>query len=293
MPRKALGKGLDALFTQDETEVQVPEREAARGRRIMSVALGDLVPNASQPREHFSDDSLEELKQSIKENGILEPPVVRRKGDFFEIIAGERRYRAARELGLDSIDVIVMDEVTDDQVLVLSLIENIQRENLNALEEARAYRQIMEKMDLTQEGLSAVVGKSRSTIANTLRLLSLSERVQNLVFNGELAPGSARPLITVEDHDLQYRLARKIADNGMSARQAEDLVKKSLNPALKKKTAQSLPPIVEEVRADIQRRFGTAVMIRGSEKRGKIEIPYNTMSELEDILEILKGDSLE
>ncbi|MCD6308211.1 MAG: ParB/RepB/Spo0J family partition protein, partial [Candidatus Latescibacteria bacterium] len=193
MQRKALGKGLEALFgsTAEESGPGVSSVP-----RIVTVPVKDIVPNRNQPRERFSDDAMEDLKRSIAENGVLEPPVVRRNGEVFELIAGERRFRAVKALGNDTIDVIVMDMESDEKALVLSLVENIQRENLNAIEEARACRKIMENMEITQEELADIVGKSRSAVANTLRLLSLPDEIQGMVKNGELAPGSARALIT-------------------------------------------------------------------------------------------------
>jgi ParB family transcriptional regulator, chromosome partitioning protein len=283
MHRKALGKGLDALFKISDDQ----EEEKQTGRRILTVPLNDIIPNNSQPREHFSEEAMEDLKVSIAENGILEPPIVRRKGDFFEIIAGERRYRAARELKLDAIEVIVMDVDSDDQMLILSLIENIQRENLNAVEEAKAYEQILNRTKSTQDELSKIVGKSRSTVANTLRLLSLSERVQNMVREGFLAPGSARPLVMIPDNDLQYRLALKISTEGLSARKAEALVKHALKGAGKtQKKEKSI--FLETIGENLQRVFGTVVKIKGNEIKGKLEIEYYSQEDLERILEIIK-----
>lgn len=286
MHRKALGKGLDALFRPIDEQT---EEEGKSARRIISVSLNDIVPNSSQPRERFSDEAMEDLKRSIAENGILEPPVVRRKGVFFELIAGERRFRAARELGMESIEVIVMDVDSDDKMLVLSLVENIQREDLNAIEEAKAYREIMERMEATQEDLSKVVGKSRSAIANTLRLLNLTDRVQNMVSEGVLASGSARPLVSVPDPSLQYKLAQKISMENLSARKAEELVRNTLAKAYQE-TPKSKPPSIflERIREDLQRTLGTVVKIRGDEGKGKVEIEYYSTEDLERILETFK-----
>jgi len=291
MHRKALGKGLDALFRPEYNEL--PSDDTTTSRRIISVSVNDILPNPEQPREVFSYDALEDLKRSIAENGILEPPVVRRKGDFFELIAGERRFRAAKDLKYERIDVILMDVDSEEKMLILSLIENIQREDLNAIEEGKAYRQLMERMEATQEELTKVVGKSRSAIANTIRLLSLTEKVQNMVSDGLLAPGSARTLVTVQDADLQIILAQKISAEGLSARKAEQLVKKSLSRKPKVSSPKSLSPVVESFREDLQRIFGTSIKIKGDEGRGKIEIAYNSEDELESILETLKGGTLD
>ena len=293
MPRKALGKGLDALFNpvREISDDSVRETNGSK-RKIITVPLKDIIPNRDQPREHFSEEAMEEIKKSIAENGIIEPPIVRQNGDFFELVAGERRYRAAKELKFDSIEVILMDVESDEKMMVLSLIENIQRENLNAIEEARAYQNIMDRMNLTQEELSALVGKNRSTVANTLRLLNLSGRVQAMISSGALAPGSARALVTVEDEDIQFKLAQKIARDGLSSRKAESLVKHEL--AGKKNVPQqksSFPPIIENFREDVQRVVGTEVKIKGSASKGKIEIDYYSEEDLVRILEAIKGDS--
>lgn len=291
--RKALGKGLDALFKQhvdtgDDTFAEVPAR-----RRIVTVPVQDIIPNRNQPREYFADEAMADLKQSIAEHGILEPPVVRRKGEFYELIAGERRYRAARELNFEFIDVIVMDVDTDDKMLILSLIENIQRENLNAIEEGRAYVTLMEHMEITQDKLAGIVGKSRSAVANTMRLLTLPARVQHMVSDGLIAPGSARALIPVNDEELAVSLAERIADEGLSARKAEELVKRALTPREETPGPPAMPPLVEAVREDLQRRMGTVVRIKGGNGKGRIEIEYYSPDDLERILETLKGGPLE
>ncbi len=290
MHRKALGKGLDALF-RPAGESMPEDENRANTRRIVMVPLNDIIPNSRQPRERFTEEGMEDLKRSIAENGILEPPIVRRKGDFFELIAGERRFRAARELGLESIEVIVMEVESEEKVLVLSLIENIQREDLNAIEEARAYREIMERMGVTQEELSRIVGKNRSTVANTIRLLNLNGHVQDMISEGTLAPGSARALVPVQDPAVQYRLARKIATDGLSARKAEELVRGELEKA-GRETPRKAPPSIflERIREDLQRSLGTVVKIRGDEGRGKVEIEYYSPEDLERILETLRSE---
>ena len=288
MHRKALGKGLDALFKSDYLD-EISETGAPM-RRIISVPIKDILPNPEQPREKISDTALEELKRSIAENGILEPPIVRRKGEFFEIVAGERRVRAARELGFETIEVILMDVDSDEKMLVLSLIENIQREDLNAIEEARAYHQIMTRMKITQEELANVVGKNRSTVANTIRLLSLPEDVQAMIGEGLLAPGSARALVAVQDEEIQIRLAKKIASEKLSAREAESLVKRTLSHKPRVSPPKSMSPVIEEVRENLQRRYGTSIKIKGDEKKGKIEIAYHSKDELETILDALRGE---
>ncbi|MBN1295118.1 MAG: ParB/RepB/Spo0J family partition protein [Candidatus Latescibacteria bacterium] len=286
MHRKALGKGLDALFKSEFPDQNIDEKSPSR--RIITVSVNDILPNPEQPRDTISGESLEELKQSIAENGILEPPVVRRKGEFFELIAGERRFRAAKDLKFETIEVILMDVDSDEKMLILSIIENIQREDLNAIEEGRAYRQIMKRMEITQEELADIVGKNRSTIANTLRLLTLAAKVQKMVSDGQLAPGSARALITVQDDDLQFSLAHKIASEGLSARKAEQLVKKTLSHEPHVSSPSVLSPALDSFRENLQRVLGTSVKIKGNESKGKIEIAYSSKDELEHIFESIK-----
>lgn len=287
MQRKALGKGLEALFGSYDNEP--PSDEKSSARKIITIPLNDIIPNRNQPRVAFTEEAMEELKKSIAENGILEPPIVRRNGDYYELVAGERRYRAAKELNFGDIDVILMDVESDDKMIVLSLVENIQREDLNAIEEAGAYRQIMNRMSITQEELSGIVGKNRSTIANTLRLLALPEEIQKMVSGGVLAPGSARPLVTVPEKDLQYKLAKRISKEGLSARKAEALVKRAITQTSKIPSQKELSPFLNAIREDLQRLLGTQVKMKGDEGKGRIEIAYYSRDDLERILETLKG----
>ncbi len=292
MHRKALGKGLDALFNSNLTREALGEEKIAT-RRIITVPINDIIPNREQPRERFSEEAMEELKKSIAENGILEPPIVRRTDDFFELVAGERRFRAAKELNFETIEVILMDVESDEKMILLSLIENIQREDLNAIEEGKAYQQIMNTMNLTQEALASLVGKSRSGVANTMRLLNLSEQVQSLVSDSSLAPGSARALVPIDDEKLQYKLARKIASGNLSSRQAESLVKRALSHIPPTALKKHLSPFMENTRVDIQRIMGTEVRIKGDDDKGKIEIDYYSSEDFERIIEAIKGGSLE
>ena len=287
MHRKALGRGLEALFSQS---LDTGSDNGSASRRIISVPVRDITPNRRQPRESFDQAAMEELKASIRENGILEPPVVRRNGDFFELIAGERRLRAAKELNFETIEVILMEVDSEEKMLVLSLIENIQRENLNAIEEANAYTQIMNSMNLTQDELSGIVGKNRSTVANTMRLLNLANPVQDMVVEGSLAPGSARALLPVANEMLQLALARRIAAQGLSTRKAEALVKQALSEHARKAPVPELPPDVEQARLELQRIVGAEVRIHGNGSKGKIEIPYYSQDDFTRIVESIRGD---
>jgi len=290
MHRKALGKGLEALFGADAREDSHQFESGDTVRRIINVPIQDIIPNRNQPREVFADDAMNDLKRSIAENGIIEPPVVRRNGDFFELIAGERRYRAARELKYETIDVILADIESDDKVLVLSLVENIQRQDLNAIEEAKAYRKIMDSMEITQEKTAEIVGKSRSTVANLLRLLSLPDHIQSMVSESMLAPGSARALITIQDKELQLALAKKISAENLSARKAEQLVKHELAKATVAPVTKSLSPYLQEIKENIQRVFGTDIKLKGGDTKGKIEISYYSRADLERILDTMKSN---
>ena len=290
MHRKALGKGLEALFGADAREDSHQFESGDTVRRIINVPIQDIIPNRNQPREVFADDAMNDLKRSIAENGIIEPPVVRRNGDFFELIAGERRYRAARELKYETIDVILADIESDDKVLVLSLVENIQRQDLNAIKEAKAYRKIMDSMEITQEKTAEIVGKSRSTVANLLRLLSLPDHIQSMVSESMLAPGSARALITIQDKELQLALAKKISAENLSARKAEQLVKHELAKATVAPVTKSLSPYLQEIKENIQRVFGTDIKLKGGDTKGKIEISYYSRADLERILDTMKSN---
>src|SRR5688500_14831473 len=220
--RPALGRGLSALIPD---AVDAPPRD-----KPFEIDLDRLVPNPQQPRSAFDEASLEELAQSIRRNGVIQPILARRAGDRFEIIAGERRWRAAQRAGLMKAPVIVRD-VPDDRLLEVALIENIQRDDLNPIEEASAYRRLADEMHLTQDAIAAAVGKDRSSIANTLRLLRLPDEVRNLVSAGSLSMGHARALLSIDAPAAQRELAREIVAKGLSVRETEALVKRRAEPA--------------------------------------------------------------
>src|SRR5215216_4493784 len=234
MNRKALGRGLGALLSSDQT--------IDLGSEPSEVDLDSIVPGSMQPRTHFDEASLQGLADSIRSHGIVQPLLVRRRGDGFELIAGERRWRAAKLAGLTRVPVI-LKEVPDDNLLEIALIENIQRENLNPIEEAQAYKKLIETVGLTQEALASRVGRDRSYITNYLRLLRLPDDLQQVVKEGRLSTGHARTLLAVNHMDLQRRLARQIIDGGLSVRATEQLVHK----ATEQKASQSRPaPRVED-----------------------------------------------
>jgi len=270
MTRKALGRGLSALLSADQT---------ATAEESSDIAIDLIDPSPVQPRSHFDDRSLKELAMSIRENGIVQPVLVRPNGARFELVAGERRWRAAQAAGLQRIPAVVR-EIANDKVLELALIENIQREDLNAIEEARAYKKLIETVGLTQELLAQRVGRDRSYITNHIRLLRLPEDLQQLVQEGKLSAGHARTLLGVEDANVQRRVARKIMDKGLSVRETErviqQLVASAGKPATSRARSGAGDPNIKSAEAKLRRRLGTRVSIlpSGSRPGGKIEIEY-------------------
>src|SRR5215213_8683872 len=255
MNRKALGRGLGALLSADST--------VDLGAEPSEVDLDSIVPGPMQPRTHFDEASLESLADSIRTHGIVQPLLVRRRDGGYELIAGERRWRAAKLAGVSRVPVVVK-EVPDDNLLEIALIENIQRENLNPIEEAQAYKKLIETVGLTQESLASRVGRDRSYITNYLRLLRLPDDVQQLVIEGRLSTGHARTLLALSHVDLQRRMARKIIDDGLSVRATELLVQKRSDekPAAKKSgAAPTEDPNVRAAETKLRRVLGTQVKI--------------------------------
>ena len=281
MERKALGKGIGAL---------IPERESKeKEERIVYVKLEQIKLNPFQPREDLNNQSMEELTQSIKEKGIIQPILVRHKGEYYEIIAGERRYRAANLLNLKEIPVIIK-EVEDRDSLELSLIENIQRENLNPIEEARAYQYLIDKFELTQEKISEVLGKARVTVTNTLRLLKLPQEIQDEIKKGFLSFAHGKALLEVEDANQQRRLAKEIISKGLSVRELENLIKSQrtrlTKPRIKKSVLQE--PYLAVLEQEFQRILATKVRIVKKKKRGYIQIEFYSQEDLERIFNKIK-----
>ena len=279
MNRKALGRGLGALLSSDAT--------IDLGSEPTEVDVDAIVPGPMQPRTHFDEGSLEGLADSIRTHGIVQPLLVRRRGDQYELIAGERRWRAARLAGLSKVPVVVRD-VADHDLLEIALIENIQRENLNPIEEAQAYKRLIENVGLTQEALAVRVGRDRSYIANFLRLLKLPDDLQQLVVEGRLSTGHARTLLGLSQVDLQRRLARQVIDGGLSVRATEHLVRKAVE-GTPSKTASAVDPNVRAAEAKLRRALGTQVRIvqlRG-EGPGKIEISFFSNQDLDRVYNLL------
>ena len=280
MEKKALGKGLQALLPEKKTLVWKVEQES------QMLALGQILPNRYQPRTVFSDEELAELAQSIREHGVLQPVVVRRKGDgMYELIAGERRTRAAKIAGLSAIPAIIRNS-NDEKALAIALIENIQRQNLNPLEEARAYSRLMSEFGLTQDLVAQSVGKERSTIANLLRLLTLPKDVQGHVQNGSLSLGHAKLLAGLSSEDQQIRLAKKTVEENLSVRQLEILIGEQKKPkTLKVKIERSGP--YRNLEDQLRKRLGTKVQIKGGARGGQMIIHFFSNEELDRIVSVM------
>ncbi|WP_458120613.1 ParB/RepB/Spo0J family partition protein [Paenibacillus sp. Z6-24] len=279
---KRLGKGLDAL---------IPSLSVSEDDKVIEIPLKELRPNPFQPRKAFDDDNIQELADSIAQHGVIQPIIVRKVLKGYEIIAGERRFRASQVAGKKSIPAVVRS-FTDQQVMEIALIENLQRENLNAMEIATAYQALMEEFKLTQEDLSARVGKSRSHIANFLRLLSLPEAVKDHVSRGTLSMGHARALVGIKKEDIILLLAQRAIEEGWSVRQLEEAVQNLENKRKdnEKDKDKKADPYLVDVEQTLQNRFQTTVKIRNSSKdKGKIELNYYSRQELERLLEMLNN----
>ncbi|MEK6727419.1 MAG: ParB/RepB/Spo0J family partition protein [Candidatus Omnitrophota bacterium] len=280
MERKALGKGISAL---------IPEKENGRKEEIIYVQSDQIKPSPFQPREDFDTQSIEELAQSIKEKGVIQPLLVRRKGDFFELIAGERRLRASNLLGLKEIPILVKN-VEDQDSLELALIENIQRQGLNAIEEAHAYQHLIDKFKVTQDKISEVLGKARVTITNTLRLLKLPYEIQVEIKKGRITFGHGRALLEIEDENHQRRLAQEVILKGLSVRELENLIKSQRPKGIKRKIGEGQrEPYVAVLEEQLQHALGTRVRISKRKKRGHISIEFFSPEELERIANIIRG----
>jgi ParB family chromosome partitioning protein len=280
MERKALGKGISAL---------IPEREVERKEEIIYVQTGQIKPNPFQPREDFDTQGIEELAQSIKEKGVIQPLLVRRKGDYYELIAGERRLRAAQLLNLEELPIIIKD-VEDRDSLELALIENIQRQDLNPIEEAHAYQYLIDKFQVTQDKISAVLGKARATITNTLRLLKLPQEVQEEMKKGRISFAHGRALLEIEDVNQQRRLAQEVISKGLSVRELENLIKRSRPKGIKRRMGQAMrEPYLAVLEEELQHIIGTKIRISKRKKRGHILIEFYSQEDLERIVSILRG----
>lgn len=285
--RAVLGKGLSALISENVDD----SVRASFSKDAQRLNIADIDYNSLQPRLHYDQESLEELKSSIREKGILQPILVRPKGDRFEIVAGERRFRAAQAIGLQDVPVVMRD-VSDDEALVLALIENIQREELNVIEEAKAFKRLVDDFQLTQEQVADAVGKNRSTITNILRLLRLPEAIQEAVSKNLISMGHARTLLSVDDEKRQFEIFLSIIEKGTSVRQTEEMTRSvSFETGKREKVKKDKDHEILSLEDELRNLLGTKVLVEAKKKRGKIVIEYYSLDDLDRILEILRNVS--
>lgn len=290
--KTGLGKGLGALFNdnfieeEEESKVDIKEGEEV----VHKVKIIEIEPNKNQPRRKFDEEALEELSQSIKNYGVIQPIIVAKKDNYYEIVAGERRWRAAKKAGLDEIPCIIRED-SERKNKEIALIENIQREDLNSIEKARGYKQLADEYGLTQAELAEIMGKSQAGIANTMRLLNLDERVINLIIDGKLSEGHGRPILYFDDPDEQYNMALQVIEKGLSVRETEQAVKKTKytreRTKVRKEDAKR-NAIVQDIEDKFQEYFGAKVKLQAGRRSGKIIIQYSSNEELDRIMDLIK-----
>lgn len=275
--KQALGRGLGALMAETQTETGYSANSES------TLPICDIVPNPNQPRTHFNESELEELSESIRKNGVLQPLLVRKVGKTYQIIAGERRYQASKIAGLEEVPVIVKD-VDDQKVMELALIENLQRSDLNPIEEAKGYRQLIKASGMTQEALSKAVSKSRSAITNSLRLLDLPEQVQDMMFEGKLTAGHARAILAVPFEDQRVKLAEKVVAEGLSVRATENLAPLFSVGDTPRAPRPVTPQSYKKAARVLRQVFNTNVRVKSTRGKNKIEIEFRDEEELSRIL---------
>ncbi|MBR3512564.1 MAG: ParB/RepB/Spo0J family partition protein [Clostridia bacterium] len=280
--KTGLGKGLDALFSSSPIEETPSVGEEGA---VTFLKVTEVEPNKAQARKSFDEESLDELASSIKQYGVIQPIVVAKKSNYYEIIAGERRWRASKRAGLDEIPAIIRED-DEQKNKEISLIENIQREDLNPIEKARGIKVLMDEYDLTQQKVADILGKSRSAIANTVRILNLDSRVIDLALEGKISEGHCKSLMSITDPEQQYEMAKYIVENGDSVRDIEKKVK--VRKKVSKKKISKYEPIYRDIENTFQSFFGTKVKLDAGEKKGKIIINYSSNDDLERILGLIK-----
>lgn len=291
--KKGLGKGLDSLIpTIDSDELNAKSSRKSKENSsskdgVINIKINSVEPNRNQPRKSFDEDALAELSDSIKQFGIIQPLVVQKRNDYYEIIAGERRWRAAKQAGLKEVPVVIKD-YTEQEIVEIALIENIQREDLNPIEEAQAYKRLLTEFNLKQDQVAERVSKSRTAVTNSMRLLKLSDEVQQMVIEELISSGHARTLIAIEDKDLQLQLATRIMDEKLSVRETEKLIKSIINAKpVKEKEPIENAFIYEDIENKIKEIVGTKVKVNHKANgKGKIEIEYYSNKELERLLDL-------
>lgn len=292
--KKGLGKGLDSMIPDriEKVKTTAEAKDKLDVSRETFIPINEVEPNKKQPRKHFDEDAIQELADSIKQYGVIQPLIVQKKDKYYEIIAGERRWRAAKLAGLKEVPVIIKN-YSSQEIVEIALIENIQREDLNPIEEALAYQNLIKEFNLKQDEVAERVSKSRTTITNAMRLLKLDARVQQMLIDDMISGGHARALLAIEDEELQHQAAMKVFDEKLSVRETEKLVKKLLKGAdeVKEEVAISKEnlAVYKDVEEKIKKIMGTKVAIkRKDNNNGKIEIEYYSVDELERILELFE-----
>ncbi|BAQ15234.1 chromosome partitioning protein ParB [Clostridium botulinum] len=278
--KSALGKGLGAL---------IPEKSQENKDSINTISINLIKPNNEQPRKNFDEEKIGYLAQSIKEHGIIQPLVLKKEGNLYTIVAGERRWRAAKLVGIKKIPAVVMD-LDDRSVLEISLIENIQRQDLNCIEEAQAYKNLIQEFKITQDVLSIRIGKSRAAIANCMRLLALDKRVQQYLIDGVITEGHGRALLALKENELQYKLSQTIIDENLSVRETERIIRNIYKEKKNKNNAKDneIVPYYKDIKSKLESLFDTKVNLQNNKNKGKIEIEYYSEDDLQRILDILK-----
>jgi len=279
---KALGRGLEALFT----DININENN---NKELITLDINEISPNPNQPRKLFDSEMIDELAESIKAHGIIQPIIVKAVNSGYEIIAGERRWRAARKAGLKEVPCIIKD-IDEQSHMLFAIIENLQREDLNPIEEAKAFDSMLKEYNMTQEDIAKSVGKSRPYIANTLRLLKLSEEIQLLILENKITSGHARALINIEDKQKQKALVLEIIEKGLNVRQTEKAVEENKTKGSKKNKSEKrrTDPQIINIQEDLKRIFGTKVTINHRNRKGTVEIEYYSQEELERLIEMFK-----
>lgn len=286
-----LGKGLDSLITN---KVEKPAATVDKEKGAVLINIAKVEPNREQPRKKFDEDSLLELAESIKQFGVLQPLLVQDKSDYYEIVAGERRWRAAKLAGIKEVPVIIK-KLSNQEIMEISLIENIQREDLNPIEEAQAYKRLLTEFNLKQDEVAERVSKSRTAVTNAMRLLKLNEKVQQMLIDEMLTTGHARALLAIENEEKQYEIAQKIFDEKLSVRDTEKLVKNIQNEKLEKPVEQNkldsqLSAVYKDLEEQMKSIFGTKVSINAKDnKKGKLEIEYYSQDELDRIIDLIRN----
>ena len=281
--KKGLGKGLDALFESYREEIGAKQDDSL----VQEIKINDIDPNPDQPRKQFDEESITELADSIRVHGVVQPVIVRHSGSRYMLVAGERRWRASRAANKTTIPAIVLD-LNEKEALEISLIENLQREDLNPIEEAKGIQEMIDRLNLTQEEAAERLGKSRPAVANALRLLQLSEMIQELLYENKISAGHARALLSVSDEKKRDEIANLIIKKNLSVRETEKLIQ-NLNSKKKKPKIKQKPSYILEIESELEESLGTRVQINPGKKKGIIEIEYYSNDDLERIIEIVTG----